>query len=386
MCIYEFKHTRSPTTERLPRKISSKCNLREMRGISESFPMTGGDGPYSYAKNSNLQKEGAEEANAMLAAWIVENLEIAEQASPSAKAFRIADLGCSIGPNTFIAVKNIMDAIKHKFHIQGQSSRLPDFQVFFNDHVSNDFNTLFINLPPNEEYFAAGVPGSFHGRLFPTASLDFVYSSFALQWLSKAPPELSDINSLVRNEGRIHYLNAPIQVGDAYAAQYSKDMETFLRARAQELAPGGLMALIIPGRADGTLPTQSGVGDFFHPLQSCLVDMVNEGIISKAKLDSFNLPLYRPSQEELHMLIKKAGCFDTVILKNLKQELSKKVMLALIAIACRVGFEGMIKIHFGSEIIEELFDRCAKKVVACPSLRAGDQSVNRLFILLKRPS
>nr|POE51928.1 putative s-adenosylmethionine-dependent methyltransferase at5g38100 [Quercus suber] len=31
--------------------------------------------------------------------------------------------------------------------------------------VSNDFNTLFKSLPPNRQYFAVGVPGSFHGIL-----------------------------------------------------------------------------------------------------------------------------------------------------------------------------------------------------------------------------
>ncbi|KAK7849230.1 putative s-adenosylmethionine-dependent methyltransferase [Quercus suber] len=56
--------------------------------------------------------------------------------------------------------------------------------VFFNDQFSNDFNTLFISLPPNRQYFAAGVPGSFYGRLFPKASLHFIHSSYALQWLS----------------------------------------------------------------------------------------------------------------------------------------------------------------------------------------------------------
>ncbi|KAL0409410.1 UNVERIFIED_CONTAM: Farnesoic acid carboxyl-O-methyltransferase, partial [Sesamum radiatum] len=49
--------------------------------------------------------------------------------------------------------------------------------VFFNDKVGNDFNTLFSSLPSERLYYATGVPGSFHGRLLPKASLHFAYSS-----------------------------------------------------------------------------------------------------------------------------------------------------------------------------------------------------------------
>ena len=89
---------------------------------------------------------------------------------------------------------------------------MPEFQVFFNDHTSNDFNTLFTSLPPERPYFATGVPGSFHGRLFPNSSLDFVHSSYALQILSKVPKELLNKNSAAWNKGRVHYASAPDEV------------------------------------------------------------------------------------------------------------------------------------------------------------------------------
>ena len=68
----------------------------------------------------------------------------------------IVDLGCSTGANTFITVQNIVEAIKLKYKSKGVNAQIPDFLVFFNDNVSNDFNTLFKSLPPNRQYFAAG--------------------------------------------------------------------------------------------------------------------------------------------------------------------------------------------------------------------------------------
>ncbi|KAA8542767.1 hypothetical protein F0562_023919 [Nyssa sinensis] len=212
-------------------------------------------------------------------------------------------------------MNNITEAVEHKYQAQGHL----EFQVFFNDRVSNDFNTLSINLPPNRKYFAAAVPGSFYGRLFPKASINFIFSSFAVQWLSKLPQVVCDLNSPSCNKGRILYANAPKEVGEAYSAQYAEDTEKFLGARAQELVSGGLMALLILGRVNGTLPAQSSLGPRFQPLESCLVDMTNEGLLSKDKLDSFNLPIYSPSSEELEKLIEKTGCFDTARVEEMHE-------------------------------------------------------------------
>ncbi|CAK7330087.1 unnamed protein product [Dovyalis caffra] len=46
------------------------------RKMEESFPMTGGDGPYSYTKNSSHQKKAAASGKTMLASGILENLVI----------------------------------------------------------------------------------------------------------------------------------------------------------------------------------------------------------------------------------------------------------------------------------------------------------------------
>ncbi|XP_062115216.1 loganic acid O-methyltransferase-like [Humulus lupulus] len=351
--------------------------------MEESFPMTGGDGPYSYAKNSNPQKEAAENAKALLVAAITENLEINKQKiCPISSSFRIVDFGCSTGPNTFIAVDTIIEAVSKTFQ-----DHVPEFHVFFSDHVSNDFNILFTNLPKDRTYFAAGVPGSFHRRLFPRASLNLAYSSHALQWLSKTPAEVEDSSSPAFNKGKIFYAKAAEQVGEAYRRQHEEDMASFFNARSEELAPGGLLAILMSGREDGSSPAQSSLGPVFAPLESTLVDMANEGIISHGKLDSFNLPIFSPSPEEIKKIIQKNGCFEISRL-----ELQPRTFRPMITVEqCRAGFESIISKHFNDNnnqnIIDQLFNRYSKKIEGCSPISADDKSTAAgLFLLLKRKS
>ncbi|CAI9763569.1 unnamed protein product [Fraxinus pennsylvanica] len=111
---------------------------------------------------------------------------------------------------------------------------MPEFQVFFNDGTSNDFNTLFASLPQNRNYYTVRVPGSFHASQFPKAPLHFAYSSCTLHWLSEVPKEVVDPSSSAWNEGKFLYHGYKNEVFNAYAAQFAKDLDSFLKARAEE--------------------------------------------------------------------------------------------------------------------------------------------------------
>ncbi|KAJ4961688.1 hypothetical protein NE237_021598 [Protea cynaroides] len=125
---------------------------------SEAFPMNGGDGPYRYNKNSIYQKQVTNASKARIDETVAKKLDI-RHPSFTNTSLRKADLGCSVVPNAFIAMQNIVEAIKLK------------------------------------KYFAGGVLGSFHGHLFPKASLHLVLSSSALHWISKVPKEVLDKDS-----------------------------------------------------------------------------------------------------------------------------------------------------------------------------------------------
>jgi hypothetical protein len=196
----------------------------------------------------------------------------------ASNTFRLADLGCSVGPNTFFHVQDLLEAIKQKYEMQFHTSQIPEFQVFFNDQPMNDFNALFNNLPQERQYFAAGVPGSFYDRLFPESFLHFVHCSISLHWLSKLPEQLLDKNSPAWNRGRIHYTNAPNEVVNAYASQFAKDMENFLNARSKELVSGGMIVIISQGIPNGMLYSELQNGVMFECMSLSLMDMVKEVI------------------------------------------------------------------------------------------------------------
>nr|POE73596.1 putative s-adenosylmethionine-dependent methyltransferase at5g38780 [Quercus suber] len=328
----------------------------------------------------SMQRAGSNAVKAIIDDVIAEKLDVEKQISSSKSTFRIADLGCSVGPNTFIAMQNIIDAVQQKYQSQGFGSHMPEFQVFFNDHASNDFNTLFASLPPERPYFATGVPGSFHGRLFPDFSLDFVHSSFALQWLSKVPEELLNKNSAARNKGRVHYASAPDEVAQAYTAQFAKNITTSLDGGAKKLVVGGLMVLIMLGIPNGVPHSSSATGLMFDFLGHCLMDMTKEGLISEVQVDSFNSP------KEMTQLVERNRCFS-IERMEITQPWARVDDLS--GQACtmhlRAVMEGIISKHFGTEIIDELFDRYRKKHGEFIGLLESKcNEGNQLFIVLKR--
>ncbi|KAK3023372.1 hypothetical protein RJ639_044228 [Escallonia herrerae] len=166
--------------------------------------------------------------------------------------------------------------LESKYKSVRLASETPEFQVFFNDHATNDFNNLFTSLLPEKSYFVAGVPGSFYGRLFPQSSLHIVHVSYAIHWLSKVPGEVLNINSPAWNKGKIYYTSAFDEVFNAYAAQFANDMNNFLNARAEEVVVGGLVLLVMIAIPDGVHRSQSASGMVYDALGLCLMDMAHE--------------------------------------------------------------------------------------------------------------
>ncbi|GMN46346.1 hypothetical protein TIFTF001_015528 [Ficus carica] len=342
-------------------------------------PMNGGNGLYSYSKNSIIQRKAIEATKELINKTIAEELDV--NTFSSSNTFRIADLGCSVGTNTLLAVKNIINAVQHKFQSQGNGTKLPEFQVFFNDQASNDFNQLFTSLPSEIQYFAAGVPGSFYRRLFPKYSLHFVHSSSAAHWLSRVPEEVEDKSSPAWNKGKVHYSNSTAEVIKAFEAQFAKDMDNFLKIRAQEIVHGGLMVLILPGRFNGAPHANNYINKAYELLESSLIDMAKKGMISDEKVDSFNVPVYYASLQEVEAAVKRNGCFNIELMENIIHEKPQpKVMSATF----RAGLEGTFKEHFGDEILDELFDKLLYNKLQESSLHSKSCESVYLFVSLKR--
>ena len=140
-----------------------------------------GDGKMSYADNSDFQRVIAsvtKKARQELAAALY-------RARGRPDSMAIADLGCATGPNALLMVSDAVEAVLAENHHPP-----PQLHVFLNDLPANDFNAVF-RLLPSSPLAATGCclvsawPGSFYGRVFPEASLDYVVSSSSLHFLSK---------------------------------------------------------------------------------------------------------------------------------------------------------------------------------------------------------
>ncbi|CAI9259437.1 unnamed protein product [Lactuca saligna] len=196
------------------------------------------------------------------------------------KCFVIADLGCSNGPNTLLAVSIIIDVVLERCR-EDNRHKAPQFQIFLNDLYGNDFNAIFQLLPKfyanlkkekgeNICCFVSATPGSFYGRLFQDGSLHLVHSSYALHWLSQVPEGIEN------NKENIYMAKtSPPNVFEAYRKQFHTDMKMFLQMRSSEIVRGGCMKLV-----------------------------------QESDINTFNAPVYFPCEDEVRNVIHDEGSFS----------------------------------------------------------------------------
>ncbi|KAK1355341.1 Salicylic acid carboxyl methyltransferase [Heracleum sosnowskyi] len=364
--------------------------------LAKVLHMNAGNGEISYAHNSILQK------NLMLSSREVLEHTLENYGTHGfPECFKLADLGCSSGPNTFSFVSNIVNIV----HAVCQKNNLktPDeFQVFLNDLPTNDFNTLFEMTPEfnlkleNKKgiekivnCFISGVPGSFYTRLFPSKSLHFVHSSSSLHWLSQVPENLLD-----HNKGNIHLAtSSPRSVYVAYFTQFKKDFTTFLRMRSEEIIPNGRMVLTLKGRSNAD-PTIKDCNLIIGLLGKSLVDMCAEGLLHKEDITSFNLPFYTPCTDELKAIIESESSFsiDRFETSEVEWDMREEDEIRksgdtsgkFIARTVRAVAESMLASHFGNTYMDEIFERYATLVNEHLSRVKTDYLFNIIISLIRK--
>ncbi|KAK6924401.1 SAM dependent carboxyl methyltransferase [Dillenia turbinata] len=105
--------------------------------------MNGGETKTSYADNSIVQKVVIDRVSHLLE-------ETAKKlyfkfGGDFGSCIRLADLGCSSGPNTLSVVSKIIITI-HGLSLAIDRPE-PEIQNFLNDLPCNDFNTIFKSIP-----------------------------------------------------------------------------------------------------------------------------------------------------------------------------------------------------------------------------------------------
>ncbi len=386
------------------------------RSLENVLGMKGGEGDTSYARVSSLQLRMIETVKPLLESGISQNMNLdilTAIAKKSDGVFRIADLGCATGINTLVVADTIVRAVKAVFI--RHSIDEPEFQVYFADLPSNDFNSVLRSLPPRDgegagracedqegaekscgllgrpatrSYFAAAVSGSFYKRLFPARSLHFCHSSNSLHWLSQIPSGLEDRSSPAWNGGHI-YISSD-EVGAAYLGQFRKDFSAFLRARAEEIVPGGCMFLGLPGRVSTDIKgpgTFTVIADHFG---AALEVLVGEHVISEEKRDTFNLPMFSPNAEELESIVNMEESFEIAGGVNVQggfhlEDLDGEEMYArVIAKFYRPVFENIVRAHLGSDDLTDHFFSIIEKNENLPGYLRYQSDISSLTAFLVR--
>ncbi|KAJ4963173.1 hypothetical protein NE237_023112 [Protea cynaroides] len=365
--------------------------------VQQVLHMNGGTGETSYAMNS-----GSQSRIISMAKPIIKKAILDLYCTTFPKTIRIADLGCSSGPNTLLVVSEIMNIIDEGSHQLGCSP--PEFHIFLNDLPENDFNTVFRSLPAFHDKrrkdkgenhgpcFIAGVPGSFYGRLFPSRSLHFVHSSSSLHWLSQVPPGLNgDVN-----KGKIYISKtSPAAVQEAYLAQFQRNFSLFLKSRSEELVPNGRIVFTVLGRTTAN-PSSGDSCILWDLLAQSFTDLVSEGFIEEEKLNSFNAPFYAPSSEEIVSEILKDGCFSIDCLEVIAldwnggfsnvddyfQKPSSSNSHFHMANAIRAVAESMLQNHFGEQVMDPLFQRFGELLRS--TNRGGVQHISFVVSLIRK--
>ncbi|KMZ71853.1 hypothetical protein ZOSMA_173G00030 [Zostera marina] len=349
--------------------------------LESIFSMKGGNEESSYAKNSQAQAAHVK-ATLHLLKDAIDNMSLSAPKS-NTLPFTVADLGCSCGTNTFFLMDYIINNISKRYEV-GDSEKPPEFQAFFSDLPSNDFNTLFklMSCSDNAEmrtptpycsYYAAGVPGSFHHRLFPSRSIDVFSSIFSLHWLSKLPKTIREAGMEGYNKGKISAHGASEATAEAYRKQFESDLGRFLQCRAEEMKTDGIMFLVLLGR-ESLDPTDQGTTAlmFANHFQGAWDDLVKEGLLEAERRDEFNLPIYSPNLEEFRNLVEANSHFainklelvacGSPLVIDCKED-ADEVGRVLMNI-CRSCVEVLVEAHIGKSLSNELFKRMKNRATS----------------------
>ncbi|XP_077241200.1 gibberellic acid methyltransferase 2-like [Tasmannia lanceolata] len=365
----------SPMKENMDFKYMKKECMTWTGDLHRILCMQGGDGDGSYAKNSEAPASAITLSKPLILQGI-KSMKLFE----GDMSLRIADLGCATGYNTLATIELVVESLRRRYH--NKHNHEPEFEAFFSDLPSNDFNLLFRSLPmlhDNKKYYAAGVPGSFYNRLFPKGKLHIAVSLSALHWLSKIPEAVLDKRSPAWNKGRAWIDGAKKEVVEAYAKQSEEDLKAFLRCRREEIVEGGMLFILMAGRPGSERP-ENQLGDpdsrAKHPFTSSMdqawEDLLNEGLMDEEKRDTFNIPAYMRNIDEVKEAFDQCTGFEIQTLEYQRiVEHSKEKQEECIrdpdsygrakANLARATLKPIVEAHLGPTLSEELFKRFEKR-------------------------
>ncbi|WP_208989047.1 hypothetical protein [Pseudovibrio sp. Ad14] len=340
---------------------------------------TGMKGEGFYNKNSTPQQATI----AYVYPWLHE--AIASLPIPNdSSLLRFVDYGCSEGANSMQIMAQLTEAARQR----GSNS----IQTIHSDLPSNDYSTLLdaIGNRAQSPYtdptvFGSIVGGSMFNQLLPPGSTHLATSFNATVFLSERPLErlpdyvMPNGPSLTNERGSIS-----AQDKEVFEKQAAYDLETFLKARANELEPGGKLLLQTVGRNEH-VSTADGIVNLFN---LSLLDHVANGSISQDTYEHYYHPVYIRNLEQLtapvepesgslsHLFtIDKAECYETPVpfVEQYKQDNDASAYANQMVNFYRAFTEAPLQVALSgtpnlSELLDSIYARGEERVREAPHL------------------
>jgi len=390
--------------------------------------MVGGDGEFSYERMGVLQAHATRKLEPLMAE-AVKHMSLPEQG-----LLHIADFGCSTGRNSISYLNFIVKCITDRYVEAGENNGhvtcMPEMLVSFIDLPGNDFNTLSQLLASEAKdakdlarsingadvgrassYFSAMVGGSFYNRLLPKESIHFAISILCLHWMSQIPTTVTDKSSPLYNKGRSWILGGNPTIAREFAQQSMLDLDNFLHSRAAEMVPGGILFTSFLSRHDAANPENQVNPECRHrfpvgpDFENAWNDLIDDGVVTTEIRDTYNLPSYFRSKEEVEAAIIKCGAFDIQYLQSPVDEnvcpddelmhmlRFPKSFATFLSAWVRAMTGPSIEAHMGRHNTDEFFIRYQRRITAHATSLLSDPKAQQeykifestfLFVVLKR--
>lgn len=240
--------------------------------LQASAPAMEGDGFYN--RHSTLQAAGI---RLLLPIW----REALARADFDRRGPTIVDYGSSQGRNSMAPMSAAIEEIRRRV-----ATPIP-ISVIHTDLPENDFASLFRTLISaddsymrlGEGIFFSAIGRSYFDQILPPESVDLGWNSWTLHWMSRNPVE--DPDSLYGA-----YSPSPA-IREAVDRQLAEDWRDFLRLRALELKPGGLLLSAFIARSPGRASWEW----IAEQLWQGVLDMRREGLLNDAETRRINFPV-----------------------------------------------------------------------------------------------
>ncbi len=260
-----------------------------------------GDGAYN--RNSHVQAAGIEAAIELFR-------EAADQVPlpPASEPIVIADYGCSEGRNSILPIATAVSALRRR------AGAGRPIMVVHTDLPDNDFSALFETLKSDPDsylsadpnIFAYAVGRSYFEPLLPSGTVTLGWSSWAVQWLSRAPAEIPDqVQVAYSHDETVHA---------AFSKQAADDWRIFLARRSQEMKVGARLVVLTMALDE---KNWFGYAPILEALYGALEAMTAEGFLKPQELRRMTIPTVGRSRADFFAPFSKSGVFEGLALEDL---------------------------------------------------------------------